>query len=697
MARTVPLNRCRNIGIMAHIDAGKTTTTERILFYTGITHRIGEVHEGTATMDWMEQEQERGITITSAATTCTWKNVRINIIDTPGHVDFTAEVERSLRVLDGAVACFDAVAGVQPQSETVWRQADKYKVPRICFINKMDKAGADAVYATKTIVDRLGARAVPLNIAVGAESKFAGVIDLVTMKAILWHDETMGAKYSVEEIPADLLEKAQEARHFLIESVADSDDEILNLFLEGEEPTEEQLKAAIRKATIAMHIFPVLCGSSFKNKGVQTLLDAVVDYLPSPLDIPPVEGINPDNLEEKLVRKADDSEPFAALGFKIMTDPFVGQLIFIRVYSGQLKTGDSVLNPRTGKTERIGRLLKMHANKREEITEILAGDICAAVGLKNLVTGDTICTDKAPVVLESIDFPAPVIAVAVEPKTKADQEKMGMALAKLAQEDPTFRVHTDPDSAQTIISGMGELHLEIIVDRMMREHKVEANVGKPQVAYRETIRSAAEAEGKYIRQTGGSGNYGHAKIRISPNEPGKGYEFSNDTKGGVIPKEYIKPIDQGIQDAMLRGILAGYEMVDIKVSLFDGSYHDVDSNEMAFKIAGSMAFKEAARKAKPVLLEPMMDVEVTVPEEYMGTIIGDLNSRRGRIEGMEMVGGTQAIKATVPLSTMFGYATHMRSSTQGRANYTMQFKQYEEAPRSVSEEIIAKVQGKEAR
>jgi elongation factor G len=682
---------------MAHIDAGKTTTTERILFYTGITHRIGEVHEGTATMDWMEQEQERGITITSAATTCTWKNHRINIIDTPGHVDFTAEVERSLRVLDGAVACFDAVAGVQPQSETVWRQATKYKVPRICFINKMDKAGADAVYATSTIVDRLGARAVPINIQIGAESKFAGVVDLVIMKAILWHDETMGAQYSVEEIPADLVEKATEARHFLLEAVAEHDDELMGLYLEGQEPTVEQLKAGIRKATIAMHIFPVLCGSSFKNKGVQTLLDAVVDYLPSPLDIPPIVGSNPDNMEEKIVRKTDDNEPFAALGFKIMTDPFVGQLIFIRVYSGTLKTGDSVLNPRTGKTERIGRLLKMHANKREEITEILAGDICAAVGLKNLVTGDTICTEKSPVVLESIDFPAPVIELAVEPKTKADQEKMGMALAKLAQEDPTFRVHTDPDSGQTIIAGMGELHLEIIVDRMMREYKVEANVGKPQVAYRETIRGNAEAEGKYIRQTGGSGNYGHAKIRVSPNEPGKGYEFSNDIKGGVIPKEYIKPIDQGIQDAMTRGVLAGYEMVDIKVSLYDGSYHDVDSNEMAFKIAGSMAFKEAARKAKPVLLEPVMDVEVTVPEEFMGTIIGDLNSRRGRIEGMEMVGGTQAIKATVPLSTMFGYATHMRSSTQGRANYSMQFKQYEEAPKSVSEEIIAKVQGKEAK
>jgi len=695
VARTVNLDKCRNIGIMAHIDAGKTTTTERILFYTGVNHRIGEVHEGTATMDWMEQEQERGITITSAATTCTWNNYRINIIDTPGHVDFTAEVERSLRVLDGAVACFDAVAGVQPQSETVWRQATKYKVPRVCFINKMDKNGGDAEYATQTIKNRLGAKAVLIQLAIGAEAKFAGVVDLVEMKAILWHDETMGAKYDVEEVPAELREKAQELRNILIEAVADQDDALMEKYLEGEEPTVAELKAAIRKATIGMHIFPVLMGSSFKNKGVQTLLDAVVDYLPSPLDIPPMIGHDPEDMEVEIIRKVSDSEPLSALGFKIMTDPFVGQLIFIRIYSGVLKTGDSVLNPRTRKTERIGRLLKMHANKREEITEIMAGDICAAVGLKNLVTGDTICSEKYPVVLESIDFPATVIDVAVEPKTKADQEKMGMALAKLAQEDPTFRVHTDKDSNQTIISGMGELHLEIIVDRMMREYKVEANVGKPQVAYRETIRSNAEAEGKYIRQSGGSGNYGHAKIRIEPNETGKGYEFSNDTKGGSIPKEYIKPIDQGIQEAMQGGILAGYEMVDIKVSLYDGSYHDVDSNEMAFKIAGSMAFKEAARKAKPVLLEPVMDVEVTVPEEYMGTIIGDLNSRRGRIEGMEMVGGSQVIRANVPLSEMFGYATHMRSSTQGRANYSMQFGRYEEAPRSVSEEIIAKVQGKE--
>src|ERR1700677_982195 len=693
VARTTPLNRCRNIGIMAHIDAGKTTTTERILFYTGITHRIGEVHEGTATMDWMEQEQERGITITSAATTCTWKNIRINIIDTPGHVDFTAEVERSLRVLDGAVACFDAVAGVQPQSETVWRQADKYKVPRICFINKMDKAGADAVYATSTIVDRLGARAIPINIQIGAEAKFLGVIDLVTMKSILWHDETMRTESPGKKIPADLLETAKEARHKLIEAVADSDDEILNLFLEGEEPTEAQLKAGIRKATIAMNIFPVLCGSSFKNKGVQTLLDAVVDYLPSPLDIPPMIGHNPDNMEEEVIRKASDTEPLSALGFKIMTDPFVGQLIFIRIYSGQLKTGDSVLNPRTGKTERIGRLLKMHANKREEITEILAGDICAAVGLKNLVTGDTICTDKHPVVLESIDFPKPVIAVAVEPKTKADQEKMGMALAKLAQEDPTFNVHTDVDSGQTIIAGMGELHLEIIVDRMMREYKVEANVGKPLVAHRETIRRKSEAEGKYIRQTGGKGQYGHAKIRLEPQVPGTGYEFVNDIVGGSVPKEFIKPIDQGIREAMEGGILAGYEMVDVKAILYDGSYHDVDSNEMPFKIAGSMAFKEAARKASPGLLEPVMAVEVVTPEDYAGVIMGDLSSRRGRIEGMEHRAGSQVIKAIVPLAEMFGYATHMRSSTQGRAEYSMHFARYEEAPRSVAEEIIAKVQG----
>ncbi|MBV9075705.1 MAG: elongation factor G [Acidobacteria bacterium] len=695
MPRQVPLERCRNIGIMAHIDAGKTTTTERILFYTGITHRIGEVHEGTATMDWMEQEQERGITITSAATTCFWRDIRINIIDTPGHVDFTAEVERSLRVLDGAVACFDAVHGVEPQSETVWRQADKYGVPRICFINKMDKMGADFEHAIDTIRKRLNARPVAIQIPIGQEANFKGVVDIIQMKAILWKDETMGAEYVVESVPADLQKKAEAFRMQLVESVAENDDEMLHKFLEGEEISAEELKKSLRKSVIGMKLFPVICGTAFKNKGVQTLLDAVVDYLPSPVDIPPTEGTDPDNPEKVLHRKADDSEPFSALAFKIMADPFVGQLTFIRVYSGHLKTGDSVFNTTKGKTERIGRLLKMHANKREEITEIYAGDICACVGLKNVTTGDTICSEKSPIRLESIEFAAPVISVAVEPKTKGDQEKMGMALNRLAQEDPTFKVHTDPDSGQTIISGMGELHLEIIVDRMMREYKVEANVGKPQVAYRETIRKPSEGEGKFIRQTGGSGNYGHAKVKLEPN-PGKGYEFVNDIVGGVVPREYIKPIDQGIREALLGGVLAGYEVVDVKATLYDGSYHEVDSNEMAFKIAGSLAFKDAARKASPVLLEPMMSVEVVVPEEYMGTIIGDLNSRRGRIEGMEHRAGSQVIKANVPLSEMFGYATHMRSSTQGRATYSMHFNRYEEAPRSVSEEIIAKVQGKSA-
>jgi elongation factor G len=679
---------------MAHIDAGKTTTTERILFYTGITHRIGEVHEGTATMDWMEQEQERGITITSAATTAFWKDIRINIIDTPGHVDFTAEVERSLRVLDGAVAAFDAVHGVEPQSETVWRQADKYGVPRICFINKMDKMGADFEHAIDTIRKRLNARPVAIQLPIGAEANFKGVVDLFTMKAIVWNDETMGAQYDVEEIPENLKKKAEAFRMQMVESIAETDDEVLTSFLEGQDIPADKLKAALRKAVIGLKLFPVLCGSAFKNKGVQTLLDAVVDFLPSPLDIPPIEGMNPDKTEEKVIRRADDSEPFSALAFKIMTDPFVGQLVFIRVYSGHIKTGDSVLNPGKGRTERIGRLLKMHANKREEISEIYAGDICACVGLKNITTGDTITDPKQAVVLESIDFPEPVISVAVEPKTKGDQEKMGIALNKLAQEDPTFRVHTDQESGQTIISGMGELHLEIIVDRMMREYKVEANVGKPQVAYRETIRKESQAEGKYIRQTGGSGQYGHCKIRLGPNEPGKGYEFVNEITGGSIPKEFIKPIDMGIREALEGGVLAGYPMVDVKVTLYDGSYHDVDSNEMAFKIAGSMAFKEAAKKASPVLLEPVMSVEVVVPEEFMGTIIGDLNSRRGRIEGMEHRAGSQVVKAIVPLANMFGYVNDMRSSTQGRATYTMHFARYEEAPRSVSEEIIAKVQGK---
>jgi elongation factor G len=681
---------------MAHIDAGKTTTTERILFYTGITHRIGEVHEGTATMDWMEQEQERGITITSAATTCFWRDIRINIIDTPGHVDFTAEVERSLRVLDGACAVFDAVHGVEPQSETVWRQADKYGVPRICFINKMDKMGADFEHAIDTIRKRLNARPVAIQIPIGQEAAFKGVVDLVGMKAIYWRDETMGAKYEVEEIPADLKKKAEAFHAQLVESVAENDDEMLHKFLEGETITADELRKSLRKSVIELKLFPVLCGTAFKNKGVQTLLDAVIDYLPSPVDIPPTEGVDPDHPEKKLERKTADSEPFSGLAFKIMADSFVGQLTFVRVYSGQLKTGDSVLNTTRGKSERIGRLLKMHANKREEINEIFAGDICACVGLKNVTTGDTICSEKAPILLESIEFAAPVISVAVEPKTKGDQEKMGVALHRLAQEDPTFKVATDPDSGQTIISGMGELHLEIIVDRMKREYKVEANVGKPQVAYRETIRKHAEAEGKYIRQTGGSGQYGHVKLRVEPNEKGKGFEFVNEIVGGSVPREYIKPVEQGIKEALEGGVLAGYELVDVKATLYDGSYHEVDSNEMAFKIAASMGFKEAARKASPVLLEPIMSVEVVVPEEYMGVIIGDLNSRRGRIEGIDHRAGSQVIKSLVPLAEMFGYATQMRSNTQGRATFSMHFAHYDEAPRAVTEEIIAKVQGKSA-
>lgn len=694
MPRQVPLERCRNIGIMAHIDAGKTTTTERVLFYTGITHRIGEVHEGTATMDWMEQEQERGITITSAATTCFWRDIRINIIDTPGHVDFTAEVERSLRVLDGACAVFDAVHGVEPQSETVWRQADKYGVPRICFINKMDKMGADFEHAVDTIRKRLNARPVAIQIPIGQEAAFKGVVDLVDMKAIYWRDETMGAKYEVEEIPADLRKKAEAFHAQLVESVAENDDELLHKFLEGETITGDELKASLRRSTIGLKLFPVLCGTAFKNKGVQTLLDAVVDYLPSPLDIPPTQGTDPDHHEKKLERKPADSEPFSGLAFKIMADSFVGQLVFVRVYSGHLKTGDGVMNTTRGKSERIGRLLKMHANKREEISEIYAGDICACVGLKNVTTGDTICSEKAPILLESITFAAPVISVAVEPKTKSDQEKMGVALGRLAQEDPTFKVATDPDSGQTIISGMGELHLEIIIDRMMREYKVEANVGKPQVAYRETIRKEAQAEGKYIRQTGGSGHYGHVKLRIGPNEMGKGFEFINEIKSGSVPREFFKPIEQGVKQAMEGGVLAGYELVDIKVTLYDGSYHEVDSDEMAFKIAASMGFKEAARKASPVLLEPIMSVEVVVPEEFMGVIIGDLNSRRGRIEGIEHRAGSQVIKSLVPLAEMFGYATNMRSNTQGRATFSMHFAHYDEAPRAVTEEIVAKVQGK---
>ncbi|MGA3334831.1 MAG: elongation factor G [Terracidiphilus sp.] len=693
MARTVPLNRCRNIGIMAHIDAGKTTATERILFYTGITHRLGEVHEGTATMDYMEQEQERGITITSAATTCFWNDFRINIIDTPGHVDFTAEVERSLRVLDGAVALFDAVAGVQPQTETVWRQGDKYKIPRICFVNKMDKNGADFEHVLETIRKRLGARPVALQIPVGAEANFKGVVDLIEMKAIVWQDETLGAEYTVEPIPAELQKKAEAFRMQLIEVIAETDDVLLEKFLEGETPTVEELKAGIRQATIDLKVFPVICGSAFKNKGVQTLLGAVVDYLPSPLDKPPVEGVDPSHRSKIEKRKPDDDEPLSALAFKIINDPY-GKLCFVRVYSGSLKTGDTVENPRTGKTDRIGRLVKMHANKREDVTEILAGDICACLGVKDLKTGDTLCDPHHAIALGAITFPDTVISVAIEPKTKADQEKMAVALSRLADEDPTFKVRTDEDSGQTIISGMGELHLEILVDRMRREHKVEANVGEPKVAFRETIRKKAEAEGKYIRQTGGSGNYGHCKLRVEPNEAGAGYEFINEIKGGVVPKEYIKPIDQGVRGAMELGILAGYPMVDVKVTLFDGSYHEVDSNEMAFKFAGSIAFKEAARKALPVLLEPVMAVEVTVPEEFMGVIIGDINSRRGRIEGMEHAAGSQVIRAMVPLKEMFGYVNDIRSSTQGRASYSMQFARYEEAPRMIAEEIIGRAQGK---
>jgi len=684
----------RNIGIAAHIDAGKTTTTERILYYTGRTHKLGEVHEGTAIMDWMEQEQERGITITSAATTCQWRDIQINIIDTPGHVDFTAEVERSLRVLDGAVAVFDAVAGVQPQSETVWRQADKYSVPRICFINKMDRVGADFYHSVETIVSRLKCKPVAIQLPVGAEDQFKGVVDLVTMKAMIWRDETLGAEYDVVDIPADLVDKAKEYREKMIEAVAEHDDHLFEKFIEGHPISNDEIRAGIRKATIGLKVFPVICGTAFKNKGVQTMLDAVVDYLPSPLDVPPVEGMDVDHPDQVLTRKASDSEPFSALVFKIMTDPYVGQLAFFRVYSGTLKSGDSVYNVAKARKERIGRLLRMHANKREEIQEILAGDICAAVGLKTVSTGDTICDADHPVVLESIEFPTPVIQLAVEPKTKADQEKMGLAIQKLAQEDPTFRVNTDPETGQTILSGMGELHLEIIVDRMMREFGVGANVGKPQVAYRETIRKNAEAEGRHVKQSGGRGQYGVVKLRVEPLPAGSGFEFVNEIFGGSIPKEYINPVEAGIKEALEGGILAGFPMSDIKVTLYDGSYHDVDSSEMAFKIAGSLGVKEAARKAKPALLEPIMAVEVVVPEEYMGDVIGDLNSRRGRIEGMELRGTTQIIKSSVPLSEMFGYATELRSRTQGRGSFTMHFGKYEEVPGSIAEEIVSRIQGK---
>ncbi|GAV24254.1 elongation factor G [Carboxydothermus islandicus] len=692
MPREYPLERTRNIGIMAHIDAGKTTTTERILFYTGKVHKMGEVHDGAATMDWMVQEQERGITITSAATTCFWKNHRINIIDTPGHVDFTVEVERSLRVLDGAVAIFCAVGGVEPQSETVWRQADKYGVPRIAYVNKMDRMGANFFEVVKQIKERLGANPVPIQLPIGNEDTFQGVVDLIENKAIIYTDD-LGTQLAEAEIPAEMLDLVAEYREKVLEAAAEADEELMLKYLEGEELTPEEIRAGLRKATIAVKVVPVLCGSSFKNKGVQPLLDAIVYYLPSPVDIPAVRGINPETGDEDF-RKASDSEPFSALAFKIMADPYVGKLTFFRVYSGVLKAGSYVLNSTKGKKERIGRLLRMHANHREEIDEVCSGDIAAAVGLKDTHTGDTICDEKHPIVLESMEFPEPVINVAIEPKTKQDQEKMSIALQRLAEEDPTFKMWTDQETGQTIIAGMGELHLEIIVDRLMREFKVEANVGKPQVAYKETVRGTAKAEGKYIRQTGGRGQYGHVWIEIEPLEPGKGYEFVNKIVGGVIPKEYIPAVDAGVREALESGVLAGYPVIDVRVTLFDGSYHEVDSSEMAFKIAGSMAAKQAVLKANPVLLEPIMKVEVVVPEEYMGEVIGDLNSRRGRIEGMEARNNMQVVRGYVPLAEMFGYATDLRSKTQGRGTYTMHFSHYEEVPKNLADQIIQKRQGK---
>ena len=690
------LSKFRNIGIMAHIDAGKTTTTERVLYYTGVSHKIGEVHEGTATMDWMEQEQERGITITSAATTCFWKrnNVehRINIIDTPGHVDFTMEVERSLRVLDGAVAVFDGVAGVEPQSETVWRQADKYGVPRICFINKLDRAGASFQRSFDSIISRLGANPVAIQIPIGMEDGFKGVIDLIKMKALLWNDETKGSEYAIEEIPADLKAEAQAAREKMIESIASIDDALTNKFLEGEEISEDELRAALRKGTIEIKIVPVVTGSAFKNKGVQTLLDAVVDFLPSPLDIEAIKGTNPKTGEEE-ERPAEETAPFAGLVFKIMADKHLGQLSFVRIYSGTIKGGSYAFNSVKGTRERVGRLLRMHANKREDVDEASAGEIIAIGGMKQVTTGDTVCDENKPIILEAMDFPAPVIRVAVEPKTRADQDKLGTALSRLAQEDPSFSVSTDQETGQTIIAGMGELHLEIIVDRMKREFGVEANVGKPQVAYRETITQAAPGKEVYKRQTGGRGQFGHVEIEIEP-APGEGFVFENKITGGVIPREYIKPTEEGIRDALQRGFLAGYELVDIRVRLLFGSYHEVDSDERSFHIAGSLAFKDAVRKAKPVLLEPIMRIEVVTPEDYMGAVNGDLNRRRGQIEKMEpRTGGVQVITAFVPLSEMFGYTTDLRSATQGRATSTMHFERYDQAPKNVAEEVIAKVTG----
>ena len=685
MPRSFPLEKTRNIGIMAHIDAGKTTTTERILFYTGKTHKLGETHEGAATMDWMEQEQERGITITSAATTAQWKGTKINIIDTPGHVDFTVEVERSLRVLDGSVTVLCAKGGVEPQSETVWRQADKYNVPRMVYVNKMDIMGANFFRVVGMIKDRLKANAVPIQLPIGAEDTFVGIIDLVTMKAEIYKDE-LGKEFEITDIPADMADLAQEWREKLIESVCETDEELMMMFLEGEEPSLEQIKATIRKETIEGRMVPVLCGSSYRNKGVQMMLDAVVDYMPSPLDIPAIKGVNPETGEED-ERKADDKEPFSALAFKIMADPFVGKLAFFRVYSGTLQSGSYVYNSVKGKRERIGRILQMHANKREEIQEIYAGDIAAAVGLKDTTTGDTLCDEKHEIILESMDFPDPVIEIAIEPKTKAGQEKMGLALAKLAEEDPTFRTYTNQETGQTFIAGMGELHLEIIVDRLLREFKVEANVGKPQVSYKETITGTADIDNKYVKQSGGKGQYGHVKIKVYPREPGSGFEFKNSIVGGAIPKEYIPKIEEGIVEAMQNGPVAGYQVVDVGVELYDGSYHEVDSSEMAFKIAASMAFREACKKASPVLLEPIFKVEVTVPEEYMGDVIGDISSRRGRIEGSDMNLGAVAIRGYVPLSEMFGYATDLRSKTQGRGVYVMQMDHFEKLPDHMVEKI----------
>ncbi|WP_337653579.1 elongation factor G [Allisonella histaminiformans] len=692
MAREFPLVKTRNIGIMAHIDAGKTTTTERILYYTGVNHKIGEVHDGAATMDWMEQEQERGITITSAATTCHWKGYRVNIIDTPGHVDFTVEVERSLRVLDGSVAVFSAKDGVQTQSETVWRQADHYHVPRIAFINKMDTVGANFLHAVQTIDDRLHAKAIAMQLPIGAESTFKGIIDLLEREAEIY-DSDDGKQFHKEPVSDDMKDMVEEYRDKIVEAAAEGDDDLMMKYLEGEEISIDEIKAALRKQVLACKLFPVFCGSAYKNKGIQMLLDAVIDYLPSPLDVPPVKGTDP-KTEEEISRKASDKEPLAALAFKIMADPFVGKLAYFRVYSGIMEQGTYVLNSTKGKKERVGRLLQMHANHRKEIDVAYTGDIAAAVGFKDVTTGDTLCSEDQPIILEKMEFPDPVISVAVEPKTKADQEKMGIALQRLAEEDPTFRVHTDPESSQTIISGMGELHLEIIVDRMKREFHVECNVGKPQVAYRETIRKTVEAEGKFIRQTGGHGQYGHCWLRLEPMEAGKGFEFVNEVVGGVIPKEFIKPVQQGVESAMEDGVVAGYPMVDIKVAVYDGSYHDVDSSEAAFKIAGSMAFKAAAKKANPVLLEPYMKVEVDVPEQYMGDVIGSLNSRRGRIEGMDTENGESRINGFVPLSEMFGYTTTLRSSTQGRGTFTMTFDHYEDVPKAIADKITEERLGK---